>query len=274
METTATAVSVGAGSVSDGLRFTVAYASGSERRYNGSMLLMDLTLPTPAENLALDEALLLEAEAGRGGEVLRFWEWPHPAVVLGSGGVLKDDVNEEACECDGVPILRRSSGGGTVLLGKGCLCYTLVLSYDSAPELSAIRPSYDFILSRVAESLDGLVSELRIEGISDLTSGGFKFSGSSQQRKRSHLLHHGTLLYAFDLSLLPRYLREPPRQPDYRAGRDHLAFVRNLTCSPDELRNSLRTGWQADEQSAALPTAEVQRLASEKYTSPGWNRRR
>ena len=49
------------------------------------MQLLDLTLPTLADNLALDEALLLQAEAG-GPEALRFWEWPSYAVVIGAGG--------------------------------------------------------------------------------------------------------------------------------------------------------------------------------------------
>src|SRR5829696_211553 len=110
------------------------------------MQFLDLTLPAAADNLALDEALLLEAEAGRGGEVLRLWEWPSPAVVLGSGCVLRDDVDEETCAADGVPVLRRSSGGGTVLLGRGCLLYSLVLSQDRAPELGTIRSSYAYIL--------------------------------------------------------------------------------------------------------------------------------
>src|SRR5438067_790620 len=71
---------------------------------------LDLTLPTLAENLALDEALLLEAEDGRGGEVLRVWEWPTPAVVLGAAGVVADDVDAAACAADGVP--RRGAAGG------------------------------------------------------------------------------------------------------------------------------------------------------------------
>src|SRR5437868_2848192 len=93
-----------------------------------AMYFLEKTLPTLAENLALDEALLLEAEAGRGGEVLRLWEWPLPAVVLGAGCRLAEDVDEERCRADGVPVLRRASGGGTVLLGAGCLLYTLVLA--------------------------------------------------------------------------------------------------------------------------------------------------
>src|SRR5215470_13743181 len=118
---------------------------------------LDLTLATPAENLALDEALLLEAEAGRGGEVLRLWEWPAPAVVLGSGGRLAEDVDEAACRAAGVPVLRRSSGGGTVLLGRGCLAFSLVLAYDRDPALSEIGSSYAAILGRVGDALADLL---------------------------------------------------------------------------------------------------------------------
>src|SRR5688572_29561362 len=112
------------------------------------MHFLDLTLPTLAENLALDEALLLDAEDG-GPEVLRLWEWAAPALVLGAAGRLSEEVHEEACRADGVPIERRSSGGGTVLLDAGCLLFTLVLSYKSAAELREIRPSYCYILRRL-----------------------------------------------------------------------------------------------------------------------------
>ena len=66
------------------------------------MQFLNLTLYSAADNLALDEALLLEAEAGQSDELLRVWEWPNPAVVLGSGCKLMDDVKEAACIRDGV----------------------------------------------------------------------------------------------------------------------------------------------------------------------------
>src|SRR3954454_2336309 len=142
------------------------------------MRLLDLTLPTTAENLALDEALLLEAEAGHGGEVLRLWEWPHPAVVLGSGCVLHEDVEEDACAAEGVPVLRRSSGGGTVLLGRGCLLFSLILAFDRSAALAAVRPSYGYILERLGEALADVVPGLGQAGISDLAVDGRKFSGN------------------------------------------------------------------------------------------------
>ena len=114
---------------------------------------LSLTLPTLPENLALDEALLLEAEDSHGGETLRFWHWPAWAVVLGAGGVLADDVEVDACRRDGVPIARRSTGGGTVLIGPGCLMFALILRMDNLPELQQIGSSYRFILGRIAEGL-------------------------------------------------------------------------------------------------------------------------
>ncbi len=240
----------------------------------GPMDWLDLTLSSVAENLALDEALLLAAESGNGGEVLRFWEWPTPAVVLGSGGRLADDVDEVACAADGVSILRRASGGGTVLLGRGCLLYTLVLHYERDPALTDIRSSYRFILGRIGQALTEGKDAAEQAGISDLTLADRKFSGNAQQRKRSFLLHHGTLLYAFDLALIPRYLREPPRQPEYRGGRTHLAFLRNLPLDGEELKRRLRRVWEADKPAVRWPERLVEQLVIEKYVLADWVRRR
>jgi lipoate-protein ligase A len=238
------------------------------------MQCLDLTLPTVPENLALDEALLLGAESGEGGEILRFWEWPSLAVVLGAGGRIAEEVEEAACAADGVPVLRRSSGGGTVLLGKGCLLFSLVLSYQRSPLLREVRSSYCFILGILKEALADLLPGVACAGTSDLAAAGMKFSGNSQQRKRNYLLHHGTLLYAFDIPLLARYLRQPPRQPEYRAGRDHKAFVRNLPAPAEELRRRLRIAWEIQEATDSWPAGVVQRLVAEKYGRSEWNRRR
>jgi lipoate---protein ligase len=237
------------------------------------MRFLSLTLPTPAANLALDEALLLRAEAGEAGEVLRLWEQPSLAVVLGAGCRLADDVDEAACRADRVSILRRSSGGGTVLLGAGCLLYTLVLDSERAPELAGIRSSYAYILERVAAALPQ-GNGVEPAGISDLAAAGRKFSGNAQQRKRRFLLHHGTLLYAFDLSLVGRYLALPVRQPEYRVGRDHAAFLRNLDAPADEIERRLRAAWGAETVESEWPMEQVRRLVAEKYTTEEWLRRR
>ncbi len=237
------------------------------------MHFLHLTLPTPTENLALDEALLLEAESGAGGEVLRVWEWPEPAVILGAGCRLAEDVDEEACRADGVPVLRRASGGGTVLLGRGCLLYTLILAFDRSPALAAIPSSYVYILNRIRDALADLEPAGEHAGTSDLAAFGRKFSGNAQQRKRRHLLHHGTLLYDFDLARVGRYLRLPPRQPEYRDGREHADFLRNLPASADDLKTRLASAWSAD-RAPRWPSELVRQLVEAKYSKGEWIRRR
>ena len=79
---------------------------------------LQLTLSTPAANLALDEALLDAAETDESeSELLRIWELPEYCVVLGRSSDAQIEVNLDACRQDRVPILRRSSGGGTILAG-------------------------------------------------------------------------------------------------------------------------------------------------------------
>lgn len=235
---------------------------------------LDLTLPTPAENLALDEALLITAESGGSAEVLRLWEWPNPAVVLGSGGRLTEDVEEDACRLDGVAILRRASGGGTVLLAAGCLCFTVVLDYNRAASLQVIRSSYSYVLDRIRAGLGEYESRAVLAGTSDLAMEGRKFSGNAQQRKQRFLLHHGTLLYGFDVSLVRRYLRQPGRQPSYRENREHSAFLMNLPLAGPELKARLRTAWQSDGTLSSTPMDLVRQLVRDKYSQPEWIRRR
>jgi lipoate-protein ligase A len=232
------------------------------------MLLLEKTLPTFVENVALDEALLLGAEAG-GSELLRLWECPEYAVVLGAAGRLMQEVDEPACLADGVPILRRSSGGGAVLLGPGCLNFSLVLRFDRDPALVDLHASYRFILGRFEQALTAT-----FHGTSDLAIGERKFSGNAQQRKRTHLLHHGTLLYAFDIEKIGRYLKTPPREPEYRRGRSHGEFVTNVLMTRETLIDAVKEAWPTSALMNELPNEMVQQLAAEKYANETWIRRR
>jgi lipoate-protein ligase A len=238
------------------------------------MHLLDLSLPTAAENLALDEALLLAAEESTGGEVLRLWVNPTPAVVLGAGGSVAIDVNTPACAADGVPVLRRASGGGTVVLGPGCLCFSVVLDYSSAPGLDQIPASNRYVLGRTLNAVRRVAPSASVAGTSDLAVDGVKFSGNAQQRKRTHFLHHGTLLCGFDLGLVSRYLNPPERQPEYRRSRPHAAFVGNLPVDVETMARLLAEEWQPAGEYGPVPAERVRELVEQKYGRDGWNKRR
>ena len=70
------------------------------------MQLLDRTLDDPRANLALDEALLEEAEQqGSHAELLRLWEFQQPVVVVGRSSRLADEIHLAACQQDQVAVL-------------------------------------------------------------------------------------------------------------------------------------------------------------------------
>lgn len=236
------------------------------------MNLLDLTLGTPAENLALDEALLEEAEASaEPRETLRIWESPRPLVVVGRSSQLAVEVKQSACATAGIEVLRRASGGAAIVAGPGCLMYAVVLSYELRPALRSLDETHRFVLGTLLDGLRPLVPEVARQGTSDVAVGHLKFSGNSVRCKRRTLLYHGTLLYHFDLPLIERCLAMPPREPEYRHHRPHGYFVTNLAVSADHLRDALVKAWGIGEARIDWPHDRVRQLVADKYSQASWN---
>lgn len=242
------------------------------RRAVPAARLLDHSFPSPAENLACDEALLDLAEEHGGDPVLRFWESSAHFVVLGYANKAAVEANLEACRAAGVPVFRRCSGGGTVLQGPGCLNYSVVLRIGSSPELGSITGANRHVMERNRQAMSRLLGrEVRIEGHTDLALGPRKFSGNAQRRKREWLLFHGTILFDFDLSLIPRLLRHPSLEPDYRAQRRHEEFVTNVPVSRDVLKETLREAWNASMPFGDLPGGHIAGLVADRYGRDEWN---
>ena len=238
------------------------------------MHILDLTLPSPEQNLACDEALLDACEGGDAHEVLRFWEPRQHFVVLGYSSRISSEAKLAACRQARVPILRRISGGGTVLQGPGCLNATLVLRLERHASLQTISGTTAFILERHRQALEPAVGRpVERRGLSDLALEGMKFSGNAQRRKRGCVLFHGTFLLDMDLSLVDRLLALPSRQPDYRRNRAHQAFLMNLRLPAETVKRAVAEAWGATEPLAAVPMRRIAQLATERYSSEEWIRR-
>ena len=242
------------------------------------MKFLDLTLPSPQENLALDEALLDWAEEiAPPVEFLRLWEAPQPLVVLGRSSRVDQEVDRPTCEEKSIPILRRSSGGAAVVVGPGCLMYAVVLSYELRPELKDIGRAHAFVLRSLAKELSAELANVTCAGTSDLVlidnspATARKFSGNSIRAKRSHVLYHGTLLYDFDLSLIGTCLKLPLRQPNYRRARSHGDFVTNLPIGEIAIRKAVLRAFPLSEEVTDWPQERVAHLVSERFSQDGWN---
>lgn len=236
---------------------------------------LDLSFDDPAENLACDEALLEWAERENPEQgVLRFWESTKPFVVVGHAGKVAHEVHLDFCERAGVPVLRRVTGGGSVLQGPGCWNYSLVLPMTFDPGLASIHESNHWVMTRNAQVLGNLLRKpVEIQGPSDLAIGDLKISGNAQRRKRRWILFHGTILREMDIELIERTLAMPPKEPEYRRGRTHGDFLLNTASQGSLLREALQGAWGVSGEFTGVPIDAIAALARDKYGSPAWNLR-
>ena len=237
------------------------------------MLLLDLTLNNAFANVALDEALLDEAESGvRIEPVLRLWCPESPMVVMGRSSRYLQEVNVEFCSTHQIPIIRRCSGGATILSAPGCLMYAVVLSYDQYPQIRMLDIAHQFVMQQIQQAIQNCGIETQMQGTCDLTINDRKVSGNALRCKRDWLVYHGTLICQdMDLELISKCLGAPNRQPEYRQQRSHADFLTCLPISVDQLKESLIRQWSADKPMASWPEAQTNELVTEKYSRDQWN---
>lgn len=230
------------------------------------MILKDISFQSPIDNIAYDDVLLQLAEEGKSEEVLRFWESSEIFIVLGLIGKIEEEIDVDAVKKDKITVVRRSSGGGTVLQGAGCLNYTLVLSKEKTPQAADLKKSYEYILGSVVDILLSNGVQSSFLPVSDIALSGSKkkFSGNAQKRGKNFILHHGTILYSFPLDKIESYLLYPKQVPIYRAGRSHNNFVTNVRLEIEAFKSGLMNVFKADKQQNTISGIEKNYLSSVK----------
>jgi len=215
--------------------------------------------------------LLEAAEAGQSPPTLRFWESSRTFIALGYSNRAAIECDVLACARHGIPILRRVTGGGTVMQGRGCLNYALVQRIESGDSLN-VGATNDTVMEAVRRALNPLLNgEVERHGHTDLTWRGRKFSGNAQKRKAKHFLFHGTILLDFDVELVEECLRAPSKQPEYRANRNHLDFIGNIPLEREAVKSALANAFGANEISSFALDEQTRELVREKYARPEWN---
>lgn len=144
-------------------------------------------------------------------------------VVLGRGSKPELELNVEAIEADSIPLLRRRGGGCAVLLDPGNVIVSWV---ERVPGIGGSKAAFARLSTWICEVLAATgIPGVEMRGISDLAIGQHKVGGACIYRSKDLLYYSTTLLVAPQLDLVERYLKHPPREPDYRGGRAHRDFM-------------------------------------------------
>ncbi|MDD2813063.1 MAG: hypothetical protein PHF53_06605 [Bacteroidales bacterium] len=188
----------------------------------------------------LPDVELINAEATEPGFMI--WIPEQTTIVLGQSNEPDLAVHLDRAMADGVPVLKRSSGGQTVILTP----QTVVISVRLiSHRLENPQVYFKQINSLIINTLKNIgIKNLDQKGISDITIGEKKILGSSIYRKKSMVFYHAVLNIAEPISSISRYLKHPTREPDYRAGRSHEEFVTSIReagypFTPEQVRQAL-----------------------------------
>lgn len=181
-------------------------------------LLHEKNLPI-LEQLRLEEALLRTSSQN--------WclinEGSPPAIVLGISGKVEELVDENVWEKKPIPLIRRFSGGGTVIVDEK----TLFISFLFQTEEHEVHPYPEPIL-RWSEELykECLPPSFHLRE-NDYAIGVKKCGGNAQYIRKNNWVHHTTFLWDYSPEKMA-YLLHPKKTPSYREGRSHTDFLTPL----------------------------------------------
>ena len=220
-------------------------------------------------NIASEEYLLKQKEG------YYFYLWVNaPAVIVGVNQNTIEEVNLSFTEQNDIKVVRRMTGGGAVYHDLNNLCYTIIAPFDEKQD------NYKKFTAYVIEYLNDLGVNATFSGRNDITVDGFKISGNAQTVYNDRIMHHGTLLFNTDMSVLEGALKPNKLKIQSKGIKSVRARVKNIyDALPTKMSLSqFKKGLRDKFSKIALPyeftdedLKQINKLVKEKYSTFGWN---
>lgn len=179
----------------------------------------------PATNMAIDEALI-EIYAREHQPVFRIYGWQPPGFSIGCSQKAADVLDVCACRRDGIPIVKRATGGGIIYHCRE-VTYSVVCSEVDIGSPITVKKGYKTICSFLLESYRryGLKPSFAIDCNAgnkirstfcfssfedyDILIDGRKIGGNAQKWRRKIILQHGSIPLDTDFPSVMKYIKEP-----------------------------------------------------------------
>lgn len=147
----------------------------------------------------------------------------YPTIVMGVSGKTNELLEMSSVLRDEIPIIRRFTGGGTVIVDHGTIFVTFICNKDDLPAIQPYpRPIMSWSSLFYSKVFHGIVDFKLREN--DYVFGNRKFGGNAQSITKNRWIHHTSFLWDYEMRNMA-YLKLPKRIPDYRLARGHLDFI-------------------------------------------------
>ena len=188
---------------------------------------LDLTTTDPAWNLAVEEYVF--ASLPRDRMYVMLWQNDH-AIIIGKHQNTLAEINESYVKEQGIRVVRRLSGGGAVYHDMGNLNFTVIA--DAEGDALDFGRFCDIVIRALAKV--GIHAERN--GRNDMTIDGKKFSGNAQYIRQGRVMHHGTILFDSNMSVLSGALQVDPSKIQAKGIKSVRSRVTNVRpCLPEDM---------------------------------------
>ena len=235
---------------------------------------LDLMTTDPSYNLAMEQYVFDCLPRDR----MYFMLWQNDnAIIVGKYQNTIAEINEEAVRERGIRVVRRLSGGGAVYHDMGNLNFTFITDVGESNALDL-----KLFCEPVVRTLATLGVKAEVNGRNDITIDGKKFSGNSQYIRQGRVMHHGTIMFDSDLSVVSEALRVDPTKIQTKGIRSVRSRVTNVAehlpekVTLPEFRRILLENILKENPGEAYPLtqddlAAVEKLRAERYATWDWN---
>jgi len=125
-------------------------------------------------------------------------------IMVGANQIVEAECDLAFARDEGIEVVRRSSGGGTIFADRGTLQYTVIFPFGDKCDLKDI--ARDWLAGPVITTLKHYGVNASLEGRNDISIYGKKVSGLAQYIRGGYICSHGSLLFSTDLEKLTRCL--------------------------------------------------------------------
>lgn len=227
----------------------------------------------PYFNLAFEEYILNNF---RDDDYVLLWQNAN-TIVIGKHQNTPQEVNQEVVEELGVNVVRRNTGGGAVYHDLGNINFSFISNWKLENGIN-----YEIFLEPIIKALNSIGVEAIKEGRNDLVVAGKKISGNAQMIIKDRILHHGTLLFDSDLTIMEKVLNVSPDKIASKGIKSIRARVANikefLQVDMDVsqfidllVESFFKYSETVEMRLTAHQLLEIETLATEKYQSWDWN---
>nr|XP_043607337.1 putative lipoate-protein ligase A [Erigeron canadensis] len=146
-----------------------------------------------------------------------------PNIVMGVSGKPAELLEISPVLEDRIPVIRRFTGGGTVIVDDGTIFVSFICNKEAVPDVQPYpRPIMSWSSLLYSKVFQG-TTDFRLRE-NDYVFGLRKFGGNAQSITKNRWIHHTSFLWDYKTRNMS-YLKLPKRTPEYRLARDHLDFI-------------------------------------------------